>query len=520
MSTPPDTERLRELASRYDCRMVEAIPDAWLDRELLREMPVDFLRSGPMLPVRADGQVLVCTPDPTVEIRFPELGVLLGGEFEPLLASEAIVRAAIDRVFAKTGTLPHAPPANAEAVETQPSVRIDRREEREDLLRQAGGAPVAARVSRLLLDGLREAASDIHIEPRGGRMQIRFRLDGILYPREDVPPELADAVVSRIKIMARLDIAERRLPQDGNARVRVGDREVDIRVSTLPVADGERVVMRLLGRESTFLTLGELGIPERMLTPFRDLIKRPYGVIWVTGPTGSGKTTTLYAALSELDTRRRNILTIEDPVEYQLPDIGQVGVQSRIGLTFAAGLRSLLRQDPDVILVGETRDEETAEIVVRASMTGHLVFSTLHANDAVSASLRIIDMGVEPYLVAEATRGTLAQRLVRKLCAHCATPAIVEDLPEPLAMLRGKETMTANGCEHCREGYLGRIGLYELLLVTETVRDAMRHGKSVEQVRRLAVESGFQDMWADAADKISAGVTSIDEVRMVLGALE
>jgi len=519
MTEPPDMHALRELGGRFGCRVSPSIPDAWLDRGLLKGMPVDFLRSGPLLPVRDGGTVYVCTPDPALESRFPELAVLLGGGVEPLLVPDAVVRSAIDRAVSRAD----APVASAASPANSPVAnlnRLDRREDREDLLRQADGAPVAARVSRLLLDGLEQGASDIHLEPGPGGLRVRFRLDGILYPREEVPEHLADAVVSRIKIMARLDIAERRLPQDGNARVRVGEREVDIRVSSLPVADGERVVLRLLGRENTVMSLGELGIPDRLLEPFRDLIRRPYGVIWVTGPTGSGKTTTLYAALREIDTRRRNVLTIEDPVEYQLPEIGQVGVQSRIGLTFAAGLRSLLRQDPDVILVGETRDEETAEIVVRASMTGHLVFSTLHANDAVSASLRIIDMGVEPYLVAEATRGALAQRLVRRLCPHCAAPVTLTEFPSPLADLRGVETRAPVGCPHCREGYRGRVGLYELLLVNDPLREAMRRQQSPEQVRTLASAQGFLDLWSDAADKIRAGVTSVAEVGMVLGAVE
>lgn len=513
----PAWEELQALADTYACEAAPRIPATWLDRELLKGMRVDFLRSGPLLPVRHPEGIRVCTPDPAIETRFPELAVLLQGEVTPLLVPEAEVRAAIDRALARAQEpVPEAPPAE---VPGKPA-RIDRREDREDLLRQADGAPVAARVSRLLLEGLEEQASDIHLEPREGGMRVRFRLDGILVEREPVPLALADAVVSRIKIMARLDVAERRLPQDGNARVRVGDREVDIRVSSLPVAEGERVVLRLLGRENTLLSLEQLGLPSRMLGPFRDLILRPYGVIWVTGPTGSGKTTTLYAALQEIDTRRRNVLTIEDPVEYQLPEIGQVGVQSRIGLTFAAGLRSLLRQDPDVILVGETRDEETAEIVVRASMTGHLVFSTLHANDAVSASLRIIDMGVEPYLVAEATRGALAQRLVRRLCVHCRRETRLIDPPAPLRQLAGRSVWEAVGCPQCREGYRGRVGLYELLLVNDPLREAMRRQASAVEVRQLAREQGFADLWADAADKISAGLTSVAEVSTVLGAME
>ena len=518
-----ESDQLRQRAADLRCRFVEAIPEAWLDQRVLKGMPVDFLRSGPMVPVRVDGEVLLCTPDAGVEVKFPELSVLLGEDVDLILAPEAVVRRAIDRVYARSaGDADEKPPPESGDGVRAESGRLDRQEEREDLLRQAGGAPVAARVSRMLLEGLEQGASDIHIEPRGGRMQVRFRLDGVLYPHGDVPLEVADAVVSRIKIMARLDVAERRLPQDGNARVRVGEREIDIRVSVLPVADGERVVLRLLGRESMLLSLSDLGMPDRLLQPFREIIRRPHGVIWVTGPTGSGKTTTLYAALSELDTQRRNILTIEDPVEYQLPDIGQVNVQSRIGLTFSAGLRSLLRQDPDVILVGETRDEETAEIVVRASMTGHLVFSTLHANDAVSASLRIIDMGVEPFLVAEATRGALAQRLVRRLCPHCAveTEFVGAGEKDPLNGLTGKVIREPVGCDRCREGYLGRIGLYELLEVNDTLREAMRQGRSVEEVKRLAKTAGFADMWTDAEEKIAAGLTSVAEVRTVLGALD
>jgi type II secretory ATPase GspE/PulE/Tfp pilus assembly ATPase PilB-like protein len=491
-----ERDLLDALAAQYHCEVAERIPDAWLDRALSRELPVDFLRGGPMLPVRREGVVYLCTSDPSLAVRHPELSVLLGGDPEPLLAPAEEVRRAIDRCLSLV-----AAPAEP-AVAANPNARAPRDRSREDLLRVSDDAPVAARVSRLLLEGLRQGASDIHLEPRGERMQARLRVDGVLYPLEDIPRDVEDAVISRIKIMAHLDIAERRLPQDGNARVRVGDREVDIRVSVLPVSEGERVVLRLLGREATRLSLGDLGMPEHVIAPFRELIRRPHGVLWVTGPTGSGKTTTLYAALREMDTLRRNILTIEDPVEYQLPDIGQVGVQSRIGLTFAAGLRSLLRQDPDVILVGETRDEETAEIVVRASMTGHLVLSTLHANDAVAASLRLTDMGIAPYLVAEATQGALAQRLVRRLCPHCRE--------------KHGDVWRARGCGQCREGFSGRVGLYELLRVNDAVREALRVGESMDAVRALALRDGFRDMASDACDKIAAGVTTEAEVRSVL----
>ena len=513
MKTDSELENLRILGDRFQCRVMEHIPEEWLDSSLTGDLSVDFLRSLPFLPLKDKDQILVGCTDPAIENKVPELRVIFKGEVEPVLFPREEVLSGINRSFSQKKT------------EVTPSEHQDAdlkiyREDREDLLRQSSDAPVAASVNRLLLDGLELGASDIHIEPKGHRLQIRFRLDGVLSPQADIANGIEDAVVSRIKIMARLDIAERRLPQDGNAKVRVGDREVDIRVSCLPVAEGERLVLRLLGRESTHFSLKELGMPENVKNGFRNLLNSPYGVIWVTGPTGSGKTTTLYAALQELDTRRRNVLTIEDPVEYQLPGIGQMAVQPRIGLTFAAGLRSILRQDPDVILVGETRDEETADIVMRASMTGHLVLSTLHANDSISASLRLSDMGIEPFLVAEATRGALAQRLVRVLCPHCSSQGAMAELPAPLKHLNPELMKHAVGCSHCREGYTGRRGLFELLKLNEDLRSLIRNHASVEDVRNLAIGSGFQDLWASGAEKLLAGETSVSELRIALGAGE
>lgn len=511
MSASSDPSSLTALAARFECDWSPELPDTWLDRSLVENLSVDYLRSFPVLPIRRDGEVLLATTDPAIGVKVPELPVLLGGEVEPLLIPEEVIRTAIDRCLS-TST----PQGKAQdAVAPEPAPAAD--EDREDLLRHSSESPVASRVSRYLLEGLELAASDIHLEPVGKQVQVRFRIDGVLVPHSSIPAGMEDAVISRIKIMAGLDIAERRLPQDGSAKVRVGSREVDIRVSSLPVSDGERLVLRLLGRESTQFTLSELGMPDPVLHGFRQLLQSPYGVVWVTGPTGSGKTTTLYAALQEMDTVRRNVLTIEDPVEYQLPGIGQMGVRPRIGLTFAAGLRSILRQDPDVILVGETRDEETAEIVMRASMTGHLVLSTLHANDAVSASVRVCDMGVEPFLVAEATRGAMAQRLVRKLCPHCSRPQEPVDLPGPYRDQTVSDWKMAVGCEHCREGYSGRTGIYELLPVDGAIRDAIRNHAAVEAVREQARETGFQDLWQAALGRLRTGETSLTEVRAVLG---
>jgi general secretion pathway protein E len=501
---------LAALAARFECEWSTDLPDLWLDRSLVDELSVDYLRGVPFLPVRKDGEVLLAVADPGVVAKIPELSVLFKGDVEPLLVPEGVVRESIDRCFSRSAETDD-PQEDPVLQQSQPD------EDREDLLRHSAEAPVSALVSRMLLDGLKLGVSDIHMEPVGKRLQIRFRIDGVLVPRQDVPAGMEDAAISRIKIMSGLDIAERRLPQDGSAKVRVGTREVDIRVSSLPVADGERLVLRLLGRESTQFTLTELGMPDQVLGGFRRLLHSPYGVIWVTGPTGSGKTTTLYAALQEMDTIRRNVLTIEDPVEYQLPGIGQMGVRPRIGLSFAAGLRSILRQDPDVILVGETRDEETAEIVMRASMTGHLVLSTLHANDAVSASVRVCDMGVEPFLVAEATCGAMAQRLLRRLCPTCAKTDNVEDLPGPLAGSRTAGWKTGAGCEHCREGYSGRTGIFELLNVDVPVREAIRTHASVDVVRDRAAQNGFVDLWEASRRLLDAGETSLAEVRAVLG---
>jgi general secretion pathway protein E len=322
--------------------------------------------------------------------------------------------------------------------------------------------------------------------------------------------------------MGRLDIAERRLPQDGMARVRVGEREIDIRISTIPVAEGERIVLRLLNRESALLSLPDLGMPAEVLLAFRALLKSAQGVILITGPTGSGKTTTLYAALRELDTAHFNILTIEDPIEYQLPGIGQIQVKPKIGLSFAHGLRHILRQDPDIILVGETRDLETAEILVRASLTGHLVFSTLHTNDAASAVIRLADMGIEPYLLSASIRAALAQRLVRLLCPRCKQPASLT--AEEMVTLGGyaeridrSKLFGPKGCAACLGGYRGRTGIYEFLIVTDPIQEAIRAGAGDQPLRALAREGGMRLMIEDGIGKINAGLTSVPEVLRALG---
>jgi len=389
----------------------------------------------------------------------------------------------------------------------------------DDLLDSRDDAPVVRLINALLLQAIRDGASDIHIEAEEKRLVVRFRIDGVL--REVLQPAraLAPLLVSRIKVMARLDIAEKRVPHDGRVTLRIGGLDVDVRVSTIPSQHGERVVLRLLDRGSTSLDLAQLGMSDRDLETFERMITRPHGVILVTGPTGSGKTTTLYSALTRLNDRRRNIMTVEDPIEYALDGIGQMQVNARIDLTFARGLRAILRQDPDVIMVGEIRDHETAEVAVRASMTGHLMLSTLHTNTAVGSVTRLIDMGVERYLLAPMLSGLIAQRLVRRLCPHCKSPA--EATAADSEMTGGVVPVGARifrpvGCPECRgEGYKGRLGVYEVIEIDSEMQQAIHDGVAEADLIRLARQRG-PGLLEDGAAKAVAGETSVQEVARVV----
>ncbi|MEY4752242.1 MAG: ral secretion pathway protein GspE, partial [Pseudomonadota bacterium] len=381
----------------------------------------------------------------------------------------------------------------------------------EDLLEAADDAPIIRMLNALLTQAAKDGASDIHIEPYERSSAVRFRVDGTL--REVVQPNKAlhGALISRLKIMAELDIAEKRLPQDGRISLRIGGRGVDVRVSTLPGVHGERAVLRLLDKGDAKFSLESLGMSGETLTRFDNLIKQPHGIVLVTGPTGSGKTTTLYAALGRLDTSTTNVLTVEDPVEYELAGIGQTQVNARIDLTFAKALRAILRQDPDVIMIGEIRDFETAQIAVQASLTGHLVLATLHTNDAVSAVTRLTDMGIEPFLLSSSLLGVLAQRLVRKLCPACKRPAPVDpDRP------RGAQRWQAVGCEACgKSGYKGRAGIYELLVADDTLRSLI-HGRSPEsQLFSAAEAAGLRTMREDGERLVRSGLTSMEELMRV-----
>ncbi len=388
-----------------------------------------------------------------------------------------------------------------------------------DLEKMGSESPVIRFVNYLIHDGIKQGASDIHIEPKDKALKVRYRIDGILFEAMNPPYAMHPAIVSRLKIMANLDISERRLPQDGRIRAVVHERKLDLRMSTLPTASGEKVVLRILDNRSINVKLEDLGFSEDVLTIWRRQIEEPHGILLVTGPTGSGKTTTLYSSLRQMDSNKMNISTVEDPIEYHLGSVSQTQVHEKIGMTFAAALRALLRQDPDVVMLGEIRDRETATIAVQAALTGHLVLSTLHTNDAPSSVTRLINIGLEPYLIASAVNGILAQRLVRKICPHCKDVHEPTDEMREFLTLQGFDSarlFKGRGCDRCRRtGYSGRLGIYELLVVDDALRDLVTRNPNVTELRKLCRERGLVTLRQDGFAKVLAGSTTIDEILRV-----
>jgi general secretion pathway protein E len=506
---------LKVAASEYGIDCVTSVEDCDFAPEMLEQLPVEWARENAMLPLRVSGRDCLLISDPAAIDKQEYVSILVGVELHPLLAPKQLVLSCIERCYFKQDNSPSTFIDDLE--EQSDGISVGRREVN-DLLQVTSEAPVTQLINLILLDAYKQNASDIHIEPFENRLRVRYRIDGVLYEQSSPPANMVQPLVSRLKVMAHMDIAERRLPQDGMARVSVGEHEIDIRVSTVPVTEGERVVLRLLDKSNTLLSMADLGMEEKCGRSFSKLLNCSNGIIIVSGPTGSGKTTTLYAALGELNSTRSNILTIEDPIEYQLDNVGQIQVKPKIGLTFSSGLRHILRQDPDVILVGETRDTETAEIAIRAALTGHLVFTTLHTNDAPSAIVRLTDMGIAPYLIASSLRGILAQRLVRKLCVYCNAPHEVTDADLKSygaagAALAGKSVRGAVGCEHCTDGYRGRLGIFELLTITPKLRDIVRESKcNLSGLRLAAAEESFDSLIADGISKVLNGITTMDEI--------
>lgn len=510
-----EEDTLRAFADEFGMKYVD-LKDFETDAELLNLFPTSTIFRHSLLPLQRDnGRVEVATSDPFDLEALDELSSLSGLRLEPVLARHDDIVQLIKQKLGVGGDTIN------ELVRQKTDEDDDYLAEASradgELAEMAQQASVIRLVNELLLEALQQQASDVHIEPGERGLRIRYRVDGLLRV-QSVPPEINQfyaAIVTRLKIMSRLNIAEKRLPQDGRIELKVAGRDIDVRVSIIPMLHGEGVVLRILDKGRMVFNLSSMGMPEPLYRPFRDLISIPHGIILVTGPTGSGKSTTLYSCLNEIRSPNTKIITVEDPVEYQLDGISQIQVHSRIGLTFAAGLRSILRHDPDVILIGEIRDYETAEAAIQASLTGHLVFSTLHTNDAASAFTRLVDMGVEPYLVASTVEGVMAQRLVRRLCQNCRESyrPNPDELPKDFPKKDVAELWRPVGCRECGDtGYAGRIGTFELLLTDDTVREMCGERVSSTRVRQYGLEHGMitlrQCGWLHAMN----GTTSIDDV--------
>ncbi len=488
-----------------------------VEKEVFKKLDLDFIKRSSIVPVRVEANVLlVATGEPTNIFALEDVKRQTGMEVRAFVCPPEDIAAVCEAL--------HEEPAGEVLDDiindlTEVEVVQDTDEISEDLEKMAGQSPVIKFVNYLISNAVREGASDIHIEPREKETRIRYRIDGVLFNAMQAPPKMHPAIVSRIKIMANLDISERRVPQDGKVSALVGGRAIDLRISVLPITYGEKTVIRILDSRSITRGIENVGMESDVSKVFREQVALPHGILLVTGPTGSGKSTTLYSALGEMDGKTLNISTVEDPIEYELDTCNQVQVNEKTGLTFAAALRSLLRQDPDIIMVGEIRDNETARIAVQAALTGHLVLSTLHTNDAATSITRLVNIGIEPYLIAASLNAAVAQRLVRRICPKCKQPFKVPDHMRkyiergggnPNAIIHGA------GCDACRgSGYVGRAGIFELLVIDDKFRDMIHTDTSVSGMRRAFRESGRDTLFEDGMKKVIQGVTTIEEVLRV-----
>lgn len=513
-------EIAKALASYASVDYVDKITEKMTDLAMLGRIPLKFLRENVVMPVVFDGQTTILTANPLDYQPIDELSLLLGGTVLSAVSTSKTIIEGINRYYPLEGTKQMIEELQEEKEGVAESVDFEAVNE-QDILGMASEAPIIKLVNHILFQAAKRGASDIHIEPYEKEVNVRYRIDGIMYAVMNPPKRVQNALSSRIKIMGGMNIAEKRLPQGGRIQIKVGDKAFDIRVSVLPVAFGERIVMRLLDKSRMFSKLSNLGFNKRDLDVVLHSISQSNGIIFVTGPTGSGKTSTLYSIISELNTPEVNIVTVEDPVEYQMSGVGQVQVKDKIGLTFAAALREILRQDPDIVMIGETRDQETAQIAIQAALTGHLVLSTLHTNDAPSTITRLTDMGVEPFLIASSVIAALAQRLVRKLCEKCKTP--YHPPKELLANLGLSEEQAkkitfykAHGCEECNQtGYRGRIAIFEIMVMTNDIARLTMARADTTQLRKQAMADGMTLLLQDGVRKIKEGLTTIEEVLSV-----
>ncbi len=497
-----------------------------IDETVLKIIPADLARKYTILPVTKTGATItVAMIDPTNVFAMDDVKFMTGYRVEPVVASETGIRTAIDRYYGSTHAIELKKVMEDLSEESTSDLEVLEEEEDLDLAtleEESEQAPVVKLVNLVLTDAIKRGASDIHIEPYEKEYRVRYRIDGILYEMMHPPLKLKEAITSRCKIMARLDIAEKRLPQDGRIKIKTKisgkSKDLDYRVSVLPTLFGEKIVMRLLDKDKLMLDMSKLGFEAESLRKFENAILKPYGMVLVTGPTGSGKTNTLYSALQRINTPEVNIMTAEDPVEFNLAGINQVQTREQIGLNFAAALRSFLRQDPNIILVGEIRDFETAEVAIKAAMTGHLVLSTLHTNDAPSSISRLMNMGIEPFLVATSVHLIAAQRLVRRICSFCKEP--YETPPAALTQVgfseheaRTLKLFRGRGCERCSNtGYKGRVALYEVLEIDDEMREMILSGASAFELRQKAIQNGMITLRGSGLQKIRDGMVSIEEV--------
>ncbi|GMU08289.1 type II secretion system ATPase GspE [Corallococcus caeni] len=522
MKAVSEEDVARALGHQLDLPYLQRIFVEEVDAELVKRIPINFARQTQLLPLSVEGdEVVLAVADPLDTTALDHARLLLGQAIQPRIALASTIVDAINSVYDRSVNEAEALVDEMETTEDLDSLAHEL-EEPKDLLDADDEAPVIRLVNSVLFRAAKERASDIHIEPMERELLVRFRIDGVLQEVIKPPKRYQNSIIARVKVMGQLNIAEKRLPQDGRIRIKLAGRDIDIRLSTTPTSFGERIVMRLLDKTATLLDLAEIGMSPQVLGNMESVIKRSHGIVLVTGPTGSGKTTTLYGALSKINTPDLNILTVEDPVEYQLKGIGQMAIAPKIGLTFAQGLRSFLRQDPDVIMVGEIRDKETAEIAIQASLTGHLVLSTVHTNDAAGAVTRLVDMGVQPFLVASSLTGILAQRLVRRVCPDCRqqytpTDAELKELGFTLASFKAKfntdRIYRAVGCPSCnRNGYRGRSGIYEFLFVDDDVRQLVLKNVDASTIKKSALAKGMTTLLDDGVRKIALGETTIAEV--------
>jgi general secretion pathway protein E len=510
------------LAQEYQLPFRPQIDEHAVNPELIAKVPINYAKKNRLLPLSADGNALtVAIADPANYEALDDLHVLFSKTIQPVVVPAEVIAQAINRAYDQATTSAQDLMIDLEEARLD-LVASELASEPRDLLEADDSAPIIKLVNGLLSQAVKDRASDIHIEVFEEQLVVRFRVDGMLYDVLSPPKRFHPAITSRVKVMSGLNIAEKRLPQDGRIRVRIAGRDIDIRVSVIPTAFGERIVLRLLDRAQALVdvNLDRLGFSGDNLRRIDRLIRQSHGIILATGPTGSGKTTTLYACLSRINSTDKNIITIEDPIEYQLHGIGQMQVSPKIDLTFANGLRSILRQDPDVIMVGEIRDSETAEIAIQAALTGHLVFSTLHTNDSFGALTRLVDMGIEPFLVSSSVMAVLAQRLVRVLCPDCRvayvpTSSELNRIGLTTAQYDGP-LYRAKGCRSCRNtGYRGRTAVHELMIVDDAVRDLVMKKADASSIRRVCSSKGMKVLRQDGAERVRAGQTTIEELLRV-----